>query len=71
MLAQHVLPAAGADQSGVQLEAAARALDLPAHRPHRADGDALTTAQVFLALASRLDRVEAQTVESLGRLSRD
>jgi DNA polymerase-3 subunit epsilon len=40
-------------------------LDLPVHRPHEADGDALTTAQVFLALASRLDAIEPQTIGSL------
>ncbi len=33
----------------------ARSFRLPVHRPHHADGDALTTAQVFLALASHLD----------------
>jgi DNA polymerase-3 subunit epsilon len=33
-----------------------RSLRLPIHRPHHADGDALTTAQVFLALASLLHR---------------
>jgi DNA polymerase III subunit epsilon len=38
---------------------------LPAHRPHAADGDALTTAQVFLALATELDRLKPQTVGSL------
>ncbi len=38
---------------------------LPAHRPHEADGDALTTAQVFLALATELDRLAPQTVGSL------
>lgn len=30
-------------------------LGLPAHRPHHALGDALTTAQVFLALATHLE----------------
>jgi DNA polymerase-3 subunit epsilon len=48
----------------------ARSLGLPVHRPHHADGDALTTAQVFLALATHLDRIEPQTVGSLARLSR-
>ena len=42
---------------------------LPAHRPHTADGDALTTAQVFLALATHLDALEPQTVGSLQRPS--
>ena len=43
----------------------AGALGLPAHRPHDAIGDALTTAQVFLALATHLDAARAQTVRSL------
>jgi DNA polymerase III subunit epsilon len=46
----------------------ANTLGLPVHRPHEADGDALTTAQVFLALASHLDRYSPQTVGSLERL---
>ena len=48
----------------------ARRLGLPVHRPHHADGDALTTAQVFLALATRLDARNPQTVRSLARLSK-
>lgn len=51
----------------IGLSALARALALPAHRPHHADGDALTAAQVFLALASHLDALEPQTVGSLQR----
>ena len=43
----------------------ARELGLPVHRPHEADGDALTTAQVFLALATQLDAIEPQTIGSL------
>ncbi len=43
----------------------ARELGLPVHRPHHADGDALTTAQVFLALVTHLDALEPQTVGSL------
>jgi DNA polymerase-3 subunit epsilon len=31
-------------------------LGLPGHRPHEAEGDALTTAQLFLALATHLER---------------
>jgi DNA polymerase III subunit epsilon len=50
------------------LRSVADALDLPVHRPHEADGDALTTAQVFLALASHLDALTPQTVGSLERL---
>jgi DNA polymerase-3 subunit epsilon len=46
----------------------AGALGLPVHRPHHADGDALTTAQVFLALATHLDAFEPQSVGSMQRL---
>jgi DNA polymerase-3 subunit epsilon len=49
------------------LSSLARSLGLPVHRPHHADGDALTTGQVFLALASHLDALEPQTVGSLQR----
>jgi DNA polymerase-3 subunit epsilon len=45
----------------------AGALNLPVHRPHQADGDALTTAQAFLALVARLDAMSPQTVGSLQR----
>jgi len=38
------------------LETASRRLGLPVHTPHHALGDAFTTAQVFLALATRLER---------------
>jgi DNA polymerase-3 subunit epsilon len=33
----------------------AASLGLPVHRPHEAEGDALTTAQAFLALATHLE----------------
>src|SRR5262245_37743960 len=49
----------------------ARSLGMPVHRPHTADGDALTTAQVFLALATHLDEIHSQTVGSLQALSGD
>lgn len=58
---------ADGDEPTVQLSRAARELGLPVHRPHHADGDALTTAQLFLALATRLDARRAQTVGSLAR----
>lgn len=45
-------------------------LGLPAHRPHHALGDALTTAQAFLALASRLDADRPQTIASLADAGR-
>jgi DNA polymerase-3 subunit epsilon len=54
----------------VALSDAAASVGLPVHHPHTAEGDALTTAQLFLALASRLDRVEPQTVGSLARISK-
>jgi len=58
-------------QSGeFELTPLARRLGLPVHRPHEADGDALTTAQVFLALATELDTSGRQTVGSLGKLRR-
>lgn len=47
------------------LEFLARTLRLPVHRPHHADGDALTTAQVFLALASHLVRERDATIGEL------
>jgi DNA polymerase III subunit epsilon len=47
----------------------ASALGLPADRPHDALGDALTTAQVFIALASHLDSAHRETVGSLARAS--
>jgi len=55
----------GTDRRGVSLGALAGALGLPADRAHEALGDALTTAQVFLALASHLDTLRHQTVRSL------
>ena len=42
----------------------AAALGLPVHRPHTAAGDALTTAQAFIALAALLGD---ETVRSLAR----
>ena len=61
---------AASGREAIGLSDLARSLGLPVHRPHHADGDALTTAQVFLALATHLDAFEPQTVGSLGRLSR-
>ncbi|MGA8805259.1 MAG: 3'-5' exonuclease [Solirubrobacterales bacterium] len=50
------------------LSEAASAIGLPVHRPHEAGGEALTTAQLFMALASKLDGVHPQSVGSLARL---
>ncbi len=54
----------------ISLASLARALRLPAHRPHHALGDALTTAQAFLACATHLDAVRPQTADSLARAGR-
>lgn len=69
VLASHVLGSEGAKPSHIALADAVATLGLPAHDPHSAAGDALTTAQLFIALAARLDRAEPQTVGSLARLS--
>ncbi len=53
------------------LEVVARKLNLPVYSPHHALGDAMTTAGVFLALASRIEakiRVETGQELSLERL---
>jgi len=50
------LPPASSDPIG--LSDLARSLGLPVHRPHHADGDALTTAQAFIALATHLEAFE-------------
>jgi DNA polymerase III subunit epsilon len=51
----------------LQLSELARRLGLPVHPEHEATGDALTTAQVFLALVARLERRHPQSVRSLSR----
>jgi DNA polymerase-3 subunit epsilon len=51
----------------VSLGELAAALGLPVHGPHTALGDALTTAQAFLAVCTHLDAARAQTVRSLAR----
>ena len=71
-LARHVVaPEKLRSETAIPLSVAAHELGLPVHSPHVAEGDALTTAQLFLALATRLDRTERQTVGSLARLSGD
>jgi DNA polymerase III subunit epsilon len=70
-IARHVLDPEGERRDRpVALADAARRFGLPVHRPHIAEGDALTTAQLFLALAAHLDEREPQTVASLARLSK-
>jgi DNA polymerase-3 subunit epsilon len=46
-----------------------RELGMEAEPPHHALGDAVTTAQAFIALAAHLDVAEPQTVQSLVRAS--
>jgi DNA polymerase III subunit epsilon len=61
-------PPVGSDPVG--LSEMARSLGLPVHRPHQADGDALTTAQAFIALATHLEAFEDPlTLDSLQRMS--
>lgn len=50
---------------GIPLGHLAGALRQPAETPHHALGDALTTAKLFISLASLLDTVTPQTVGSL------
>jgi DNA polymerase-3 subunit epsilon len=72
VLAQRVLASEDlGDGQALALGGLARTLGLPVHSPHVAEGDALTTAQLFLALATHLDHIEPQTVGSLTRLSKD
>ena len=54
----------------MELASLAAALGLPSHRAHRAGTDALTTAEVFLALASHLEEARPETVHSLVRADR-
>jgi DNA polymerase-3 subunit epsilon len=55
----------GRDPGHVSLTDLAVALGLPSHHPHDALGDAVTTAQAFVALATHLDARRAETVRSL------
>jgi DNA polymerase-3 subunit epsilon len=45
----------------------ALACGLPVHSPHTATGDALTTAQLFLAAVSKLDARRPETLRALSR----
>jgi DNA polymerase III subunit epsilon len=60
----------GSAPEGISLGGLAGVLGQPAESPHHALGDALTTAQSFIALASLLDTVAPQTVGSLVAASR-
>ncbi len=60
----------GTAPAGLSLARLAQVLGQPGEDPHHALGDALTTAKAFIALASHLDGVEAQTVGSLQHAER-
>ena len=49
----------------IMLGALAEALNVPAHQPHDALGDALTTAEIFIVLATHLDAMHRESVKSL------
>ena len=53
------------DPGTCSLSTIAAALGLPAHRPHTAEGDTLTAAQVFLAMATHLEASGQGTVRAL------
>ena len=55
------------DPGWCSLSVVAAGLQLPSHRPHVAEGDALTTAQAFLALATHLESSGRGTVRALTR----
>jgi DNA polymerase-3 subunit epsilon len=57
----------GRDPGVCSLSVIAGALGLPAHRPHQAEGDALTAAQAFLAMATHLEARGYRTVGALTR----
>jgi DNA polymerase-3 subunit epsilon len=58
----------GAAPRPLPLGGLARELGLPVHDPHTAAGDALTTAQAFIALASHLDTLRpGETIRTLAR----
>jgi len=62
-------PSVSGPKGEPKLSVVARRFGLPVHRPHHAEGDALTAAQLFIALASRLELSSPQTLGSLARLS--
>jgi DNA polymerase-3 subunit epsilon len=61
----------GRDPGTCSLTVIAEALGVPAHRPHTAEGDTLTAAQVFLAMATHLEGRGGGTVRALTRAHRD
>lgn len=57
----------GASPRQVGLADLCEALGVPSHRPHTASGDALSAAQAFIALATKLEGHGPETVASLLR----
>lgn len=70
-LARNFLSLNSGAGAAVSLEYAATALRLPVHTPHHALGDAMTTAELFLLVANRLDTRGGLTARTLLRLSAD
>ncbi len=64
------LAPSGSDDTEPSLERLASRLRLPVHTPHHALGDALTTAEILLAMVTRLEASEPQTIRSLVQISR-
>ena len=60
----------GSVPARMTLGALADACGLPAHSPHTAVGDTLTTAQLFIATATQLDALRPETVQSLATANR-
>jgi DNA polymerase III epsilon subunit-like protein len=58
-------PRAVARRAVRRVSAVADGLGLPTHRSHSAEGDALTTAQAFLALATHLEGTGRGSVRAL------
>jgi DNA polymerase III subunit epsilon len=59
------------DPGTCSLTTIADALGLPAHRPHTAEGDTLTAAQVFLAMATHLEAHGRGSLHALTHAHRD
>jgi DNA polymerase-3 subunit epsilon len=69
VLARRILDVELEPGQSVSLEYATTALGLPVHSPHHALGDAVTTASLFIALASQLERGKTLTTSDLLALS--
>jgi DNA polymerase-3 subunit epsilon len=61
----HAIANGESDPGTCSLSLISASLGLPAHRPHTAEGDTLTAAQVFLAMAARFERRGEASVRAL------